>query len=47
MTTTTPARPVPQLPKPELVWERHRLFQEPVYADGWALEDDDTDEQAA
>lgn len=46
MTTTTPARaaaPVrPITPRP--LWEAHRLFQEPAYAEGLALEDDDSNE---
>jgi hypothetical protein len=49
MTTTTPpartaapARPTAPIP----LWERHRLFQEPAYAEGLALEDagDEDDE---
>jgi hypothetical protein len=54
MTTTTvrvdrlpgalaPARPI--VPRP--LWERHQLFQEPAYAEGLALlEDDDTEDDS-
>ncbi|MFD5848324.1 hypothetical protein [Streptomyces chartreusis] len=37
MTTTIPARPI--VPRP--LWERHALFQEPVYAPGLELLEDD------
>lgn len=51
MTTTTlrvdrlpgalaPAQPI--VPRP--LWERHQLFQEPAYADGLALLEDDEDD---
>jgi hypothetical protein len=35
-----PARPI--VPRP--LWERDRLFQEPAYADGLVLIEDDDDE---
>ncbi|NUQ95832.1 MAG: hypothetical protein HOY79_04485 [Streptomyces sp.] len=41
---TPPGRPI--LPRP--LWERHQLFQEPVYPDGLGpLEDDEGDEDEA
>ncbi|GAX58998.1 hypothetical protein [Streptomyces olivochromogenes] len=45
--TATPAQ-VPAAPRqagPAPAWERHRLFQEPVYPEGLALlDEDDVDE---
>lgn len=36
---------VPRKTVPALAWERHRLFQEPVYPEGLALlDEDDVDE---
>lgn len=35
-----PARPI--VPRP--LWEAHRLFQEPRFAEGLALLEDDTDD---
>jgi len=46
-TTTPPARPVApaRTITPRPLWERHQLFQEPAYADGLLLlEDDDQDD---
>ena len=41
MTTTTPTAPAPARPiVPRPLWERHQLFQEPSWPEGYeALED--------
>lgn len=41
----TPPTPRPVTPRP--LWERHQLFQEPVYADGLALREGDDEEDDA
>lgn len=52
MTAPAPAktpRPVPRLVTPRPLWERHQLFQEPVYPAGLEPfeEDDGEDEEPA
>jgi hypothetical protein len=32
--------------RPALAWERHQLFQEPVYPEGLALLDEDDEDEA-
>ena len=39
----TAAPPAPW-PKPTLLWQHGQLFREPDYPDGWALEDEDSDD---
>lgn len=48
--TKTPPTPAPAarptIPQPALVWEWHKLFQEPVYAEGFeAVEEDEPDDE--
>ena len=47
MTTTTPpahATAPARTITPRPLWERHQIFQEPAYADGLVLREDDDDE---
>ncbi|MCL8016935.1 hypothetical protein [Streptomyces sp. AS02] len=45
MTTTIPIPPAPARPIiPRPLWERDALFQEPVYAAGLELLEDDSDD---
>ena len=39
------AAPSAPWPRPVLVWQHDRLFREPDYPDGWALEDEAADEE--